>query len=298
MLFKVGPKALLYPTAVWLLILFVLFAAEYLVMLALPVLLPNEPTPLLAALIDSVTITAVVAPIIWWTLVRPMRQVIRLRTQFLNDLFTAIEAERRQTAHELHDGIGQELSLLISSMRTTQDAIADPNEAARYGSLQALAQKALAEVRRISRGLRPSVLDDLGLVAAVEKLVGDFRDHAGVELTLVTNGLESVVMPDQVATAVFRILQEALANIVRHADARHASIELRRELGDLVLIVADDGRGFDPKSLFERTAAGNHLGLIGMRERTALLDGRFSLETAPGRGCRVSIALPTGGAKS
>ena len=126
MLLKVGPRALRHPTTVWIFIFALLFIIEYSVMLGLPMLFREEPSLLVAAFIDSSTITLLVAPVIWWSLVRPMRQVIRMRTQFLGDLFSAIESERRQTAHELHDGIGQELSLLISGLRSAQETAFGP----------------------------------------------------------------------------------------------------------------------------------------------------------------------------
>ena len=101
--YKVGPRALHYPTLLWTLILVVLFGTEYVLMLVMPLLLASEPSPLTSAVVDALAVTAVLAPVIWWTLVRPLREAIRLRTRFLGDLFTAMEAERRQTAHELHD---------------------------------------------------------------------------------------------------------------------------------------------------------------------------------------------------
>ncbi|HZT80466.1 MAG TPA: hypothetical protein VFA26_09595, partial [Gemmataceae bacterium] len=96
-----------------------------------PWLLPAEPHPLLEAAGDAVILVAVIAPAIWWTVVRPLREVNRLRTQFLADLFSRIETDRRGTAHEVHDGVGQSLSLLVSGLRSAQEAAAGPGEAAR-----------------------------------------------------------------------------------------------------------------------------------------------------------------------
>lgn len=295
MLYKVGPRAGRYPTMAWFIILLVLFITEYSVMMLIPILLPVEPSHLAGALLDALTVTAVIAPIIWWTLVRPLREVIRLRTRFLGELFKAIEVEKRQTAYELHDGIGQHLSLLISSLRSAQESIGHPGEAARWRDLQELAQTALAEVRRIARGLRPSLLDDLGLVAAIDKVVRDLSEHVTTEITLQASSLEGVRLPDSIETAVFRIFQEALANAIRHAEARHVRIELGYEAKQITLTIQDDGRGFDPKMKTERATDGGHMGLVGIRERVALLGGRFSIETAPGQGCRIVVTLPTQG---
>lgn len=293
MLYKVGPRALLYPTAVWLIILLVLFATEYAVMLVLPVLMRSEPSPLVAALIDAVTITAVLAPVIWWTLVRPLREVIRLRTRFLGDLFTAIEVERRQTACELHDGIGQQLSLLVSGLRSAHESLNKPEDAARCRDLQNLAQTALSEIKRIALGLRPSLLDDLGLLAAIDKVVRDCREHSSIAITLQAAALEGIRLPDFVETPAFRIVQEALANVLRHSGARHAIIEMGYAPGQLTVTISDDGRGFEPWKKPASSTEGTHMGLTGIRERVALLGGHFSLETSPGHGCRLAVMLPT-----
>lgn len=291
MQYVIGPRALIYPTVNWLLILTVLFATEYAVMLLLPKLLPGEPSPLVGALIDSITITAVLAPVIWWRLVRPLREVIRLRTQFLGDLFEAIEQERRQTASELHDGIGQELGLLISGLKSAKESFQDMAPSSRCHDLHQLANSALREVKRIALGLRPSLLNDMGLVAAVEKIVRDIGSHASIEIMLHADSLVGVRMDDKVETSLFRIIQEALSNIVKHSGAKKVDIDLVLEGKWITLKIQDDGKGFDPREQLKRKDG--HMGLMGMRERTALLGGDFSLETAPGNGCCLCITIPT-----
>lgn len=295
MLYHVGPRALRSPTAIWLLLLVVLFATEYGIMLLLPTIVSADPAPVAEALIDAVAITAVLAPIIWWTLVRPLREVIRLRTHFLGDLFTAIEAERRQTAHELHDGVGQQLGLLVSRLRSVHESSPHPEEAARCGEFYQLAQAALVEVKRVALGLRPSLLDDLGLAPALDKVVRDCRQQTTLDITLDASALEGKRLPATLETAVFRIVQEALANILKHAGARHAAIAVTHQDPWLTLAINDDGCGFDPREIMRSTIHGSHLGLSGMRERIALLGGRFALDATPGRGCRLTITLPCDG---
>ena len=109
-----------YPVAVWLMLLGVVFATEYVVMLVLPLVLAKHSSRALEAGVDAVLLTVMLAPALWWTIVRPLTEVIRLRTQFLADLFAHIEQDRRQTAHELHDGVGQSLTLLISGLRSAK----------------------------------------------------------------------------------------------------------------------------------------------------------------------------------
>ena len=184
---------------------------------------------------------------------------------------------------------------MISGLRSAHESIGDPKVAARCHDLQKLAQTALTEVKRIARGLRPSLLDDLGLAAAIEKVVRDFSEHTATEITLQASNLEGLRLPDSLETAVFRIFQEALTNAIRHAEARHVGIELGFDAKQITLTVQDDGRGFDPRMKSERATDGSHMGLIGIRERVALLGGHFSLDSTPGRGCRIVVKLPTEG---
>lgn len=107
------------PLRVWLIVLGTVFSTEAAVMVALPFLLPAEPPRTLEAAVDATLLTVVLAPLLWWLLLRPLREASRLRADFLNELFTSIEADRRQTAYDLHDGVGQSLTLLISGLRST-----------------------------------------------------------------------------------------------------------------------------------------------------------------------------------
>lgn len=286
----------LYPIAVWLVLLAVIFAAEYAVMLVLPWLLPEHPSRVLESAVDSVVLTLLLAPVLWWTLVRPLREVIRLRTQFLADLFTQMESDRRQTAHELHDGVGQALTLLISGLRSAKACRVNNECAGRVDGFQHLAENALIEVRRLALGLRPSLLDDLGLAPALERLVEDTRAHYPGTVGLDVAGLTDRRLPEQAATAAFRIIQEALSNVIQHAQAQQATVTVREGDGRVHLEVSDDGRGIEPARL--RALPPGHLGLRGMRERATLLGGEFSVESVPGRGTRVLVTIPTGGARS
>src|SRR5581483_1734836 len=258
-----------------------------------PWLLPDEPSRLLESVVDSVLLTAVLAPLLWWLVVRPLREVNRLRAGFLADLFAGIEADRRQTAHDLHDGVGQSLTLLVSGLRSAHEAIADPDTARRCLELRRVAQQALGDVKRLALGLRPSLLDDLGLAPALERLAADVRGSHSVAVTLDTDGLGAVRLPAAVETAAFRIAQEALSNVVRHSKATRASVAVRRENGSVVVEVADDGKGIAPETFRGRNPG--HLGLTGMRERATLLGGELVIASGPGRGTRVTATLPAGG---
>lgn len=282
-----APRFQWSPAAAWLFVLAAIFATEYAVMLLLP-LMTDRSSQVVEAAVDAVTLVVVISPIIWWTVVRPLREVIRLRTRFLTELFARIEADRRQTAYELHDGIGQSLSILVSGLRSAQAATREPEKVERYQQLIDLAKTALQDVKRLALGLRPSLLDDLGLVPAVERLVADIRANHPARFTLDIGDLDHNRLGDAVETAVFRIVQEALTNVVRHARASTASVVIRRHDNQVDINVQDDGCGIADH---QAQASGN-LGLLGMRERATLLGGTFAVQSSPGQGTRVTATIP------
>jgi signal transduction histidine kinase len=278
----------LYPAAVWVFVLVIVFATEYAVMLVLPWVVTGQSSALLEATVDAVTLTAVLAPIIWGVVVKPLQEVVRLRTRFLSDLFAQIEVDRRRTAYELHDGVGQSLSLLVSVLRSTQDTVADHEKPTRRERSLRLAESALKDVKRVALGLRPSLLDDLGLAPAIERLVSDVREHSVLDVKLDASQIEGIRLDDAIETGVFRIVQEALANAITHAKARCATVTMHRRDGTLTVEVDDDGCGFDS----QRGSASGHLGLIGMQERAALLGGQLTVHSELGRGTRIAASIP------
>jgi signal transduction histidine kinase len=157
---------------------------------------------------------------------------------------------------------------------------------AQLESLRELVVDTLRNVRRLAVELRPSALDDFGLVPALERLVDGFSERTGIAVDLAeTLGEER--LPRDVETAFYRIVQEALTNVARHAGATRADVVLRRTPSGASLVVEDDGSGFEPGS-----ASSSSLGLVGMRERVGLLDGRFTLVSAPGSGTTIRVEVP------
>lgn len=288
-------KRWVYPVTVWLIVLAVVFATECAVMLLLPHLLPQQWSRLGESAVDSILLTFLMAPVLWWTLVRPLREVIRLRTQFLADLFAQMEMDRRQTASELHDGVGQALTLLISGLRSAKVCRATVECARRVDSFQQLAENALTEVRRLALGLRPSLLDDLGLAPALERLVEDMQAHHPGTITLNVDDVIGLRLPDHVGTAVFRVVQEALTNVFKHSGARQAAVAVRRSPENIIVEVSDDGCGIAPARL--RALPPGHLGIKGMRERAVVLGGDFAIASAPGEGTRLTVTIPAEGEK-
>ncbi len=198
------------------------------------------------------------------------------------------EDERRRLARELHDGLGQNLTALKHQLSLLLDALpADACEARdRAGLALATCVQTLDDTRQLSRLLRPQILDDLGLPAALRWLVRSLLDPAGIDCRLDLDALPE--LDGELQTVVFRVVQEALTNVVRHADAQAVAVRVRHNAGLLRIDIEDDGRGMDPS----RIASGVGSGLGGMRERLRLFGGSLAIEPGEAGGCRLRAALP------
>lgn len=214
-------------------------------------------------------------------------QAAHLRRQLLQKVIAAQEDERRRISRDLHDEIGQALTSLLVGLRAVSDASSLELAREQSDSLRNIAVAALEEVRRLARGLRPSVLDDIGLLAAAERYAADFTHASGIPVHVEAQNLDARPLPDEIATALYRILQEALTNTSRHAVANNVHICLQRQPGVVAMIIRDDGRGFD-----HGKAGSEGLGLSGMRERAALLDGTVNVVSRPGDGTTISVRIP------
>lgn len=279
------------PWRVFLVILSVIFVVEAAIMFLLPKLLPPHVAWATESLLDACLLTIIVAPIFWMLLIRPIRRLAEFRTEMLAQILTAQEAERRRIARDLHDEVGQTLTSLLIGFRTITDA--ESLEAARTRSLELreTTSTLLDDIKRLARGLRPSVLDDLGLVPALERLTLDISRVHDVEVSLETSGLTANRLPEVVEVTVYRIVQESLNNTVKHAQARTARVSVTRTGNELVVTVQDDGHGFAAQPT-QKLMADGHLGLAGMRERAALLGGSLNIESKPDAGTLVRACLP------
>jgi two-component system sensor histidine kinase UhpB len=221
----------------------------------------------------------------------------------------AQEAERRRLALELHDQTGQSLTALTLHAEAIVQCLSaeQPNRAAQARAtaehLEELARRTLVEVQDLSRQLRPAVLDDLGLVAALRWLAEDSGRRLGIEMRVGERASvsEGERLPGDVETALFRVVQESMTNAVRHGGARHVSVRLSRRGPRIALLIADDGVGFDATAHSDRSGrvVSSGLGVNGMRERVRLLGGRFAMRSRPGHGCAVRVtvlaSLPSAG---
>ncbi len=212
-----------------------------------------------------------------------------MRGELLEKLITAYEDERRRIARGLHDEAGQALTALIVNLELAEQAHkpVDPQNLAR---LRGIAEHTLAEVRRIIAALRPTILDDLGLAAAIRWYAKEMVEPQGLRVSMKLSGLEGR-LPPHVETAVFRIVQEAITNVLKHAETRQAMVETSVGDGRIRVAVADDGRGFDVTSA-PRSREGRGVGLLGMRERAEALGGTLRVSSQPGHGTRIEIVIP------
>jgi len=222
---------------------------------------------------------------------------VRERTQEVNWLLgkviSAQEEERKRVARELHDDTAQALATMLVGIQTADDALLEsPTEAkAALARLKPQATRALEEMRKMILELRPSDLDDLGLVSAIRSYAESSLEPAGVAVSCKVSGKEKR-LPGPLETALFRMAQEAINNVARHAEAKNAQLHLRFAKRRFVIDAEDDGKGFDVQEVVTSTDETRGLGLLGMKERAALFGGSVDVESGPGHGTRVHIEMP------
>lgn len=203
----------------------------------------------------------------------------------------AAEDERLRIARDLHDDTAQRLAALLVRLRVARGTTDGTKRERLLDEVHQEILDAADAVRRIARGLRPPSLEEMGLEAAIRSLARAIREaHAlPIEVEAVSEGGESHLDPDA-ELALYRIVQEALSNVVRHAEATKARVVIERRDGRTVVVVEDDGRGFEPEG--EADPGGRGLGLVGMAERARYLGGRVDIESASGEGTRVTVEVP------
>jgi len=202
----------------------------------------------------------------------------------------AQESERRRVAIELHDELGQSLTAIKINLQISE-RLKDKSPTDLNQESIRIVDDALRQVRQLATALRPSMLDDLGLVPALKWIAGQTAQRGEFEANLNFEGVQARLAPE-IETVCFRIVQEALTNIIRHAQARHVNIDLHRDGAQLVLSVKDDGAGFDMVQMRERAVAGGSLGVLGMQERANLVGGTLAIDSVPGQGSTVQLTCP------
>ena len=237
------------------------------------------------------------------------REREQLRRQLLEKVIQTQEEERKRIARELHDSTSQNLTSLLVGLKVLENSCPDCRVQEQARELREAASQALEEVHTLAMQLRPRLLDDLGLAAALEKLVSDWQARHKIPVDLLihlggegrneaTGGGENQRLPGVVETTIFRIVQEALTNVARHAQASSVSVLVERRGDEVVAVIEDNGVGFPAEDVAVRIVGESgrpRLGILGIRERSELLGGRLTIESSPKAGASVFVSIPLTG---
>jgi signal transduction histidine kinase len=213
--------------------------------------------------------------------------------ELLHQVVGAQEAERQRIARELHDATGQSLTAIALGLRGVETRLAADHSGLveQIRELKTFGTNALGELRQIIADLRPSHLDDLGLVSALQWYVQEFEKRRAISTEFVVQG-QRTRLPAEYEIVLFRIIQEALTNIAKHARATQAEVRLEFYLAQIAVTISDNGRGFDPKAALYGKRPHSGWGLLGIQERALLLGGQCEFDSQPGQGTRVRVKVP------
>ncbi|MUG72461.1 sensor histidine kinase [Paenibacillus validus] len=209
-------------------------------------------------------------------------------------IILAQEEERKRIAREIHDGLAQNMANMVLRTEITERMLAKEAYNAVKNELSDLklsVRSGIEEVRKIIFNLRPMALDDLGLVPTLRKFVQDYEEKAKIRTKFEMVGKE-IRLPSGMEVAIYRLVQETFSNVHKHAQATHVTLELTFQQQMVKLTVSDNGMGFSTENIDKKIANGTHYGLMGMRERVELLEGRMDIESTVGVGTKVSMVIP------
>jgi signal transduction histidine kinase len=213
----------------------------------------------------------------------------RARVSLIERTVQAQEEERKSISRELHDHLGQSLLAVLLQVQSGCNHSKLPGSLCQ--NIENSIRQVIEEVHRFAWSMRPSILDDYGLDSALARHIEEVSKHSGLDIDYNFTGPPGLErLPSRIEVTLFRIAQEAVTNIQKHANASHASVVVLRQLHDITLLVEDDGQGFDPSMIHEK--GDRCLGLIGMRERVALLGGSVVIESVPGEGTTIRARIP------
>lgn len=280
------------PIRVFLLVLLVVFSFEGAIMLVLPSLPVGWHGTLLESVVDAGALTIGVAPAVWVLLVLPLRRLSEDRGELLRRTFESQEQERARVARELHDGLGQQLTTLLVGLRGIQEAGTVEKAGARAREMREVAAQAHGEVRRLARGLRPLALEELGFASAVERLCADFQRTHGIEVALHCDAASVRRLAHDAEAALYRIAQEALSNVARHAGASRIDVTVTQDGTSTRLVLRDDGRGLPNEGMDGVLDRASGFGLGSIRERARMLGGEAAVYSSPGHGTTVDVLVP------
>jgi signal transduction histidine kinase len=215
----------------------------------------------------------------------------KARQELQRRLIEAQEKERGRISRELHDEVGQQIIALMLSLKALEAAASEHDLQTKVSELRATAERAGHEIHALAFQLRPLALDELGLPRALSGLLDSWQSRTGITVDFVSAGLDEVRLPSPVETTIYRIVQEAMTNVYKHASATSVSVSLERRGDSVTAIVEDDGQGFEG-DLLGRGSDERRIGIAGMRERAELVDGTLTIESSPGKGTTVRVRVP------
>jgi len=222
-----------------------------------------------------------------------IKQAEATRLRLLQKLDNIQEVERHRLSREIHDQMGQDLTALVLGLQSLKKRMLTDREAlAQLESLYEITLQFNQQIHDIATDLRPTALNDLGLQMALQDFVERWEARAGIKVDFQVSGLDQHRLPPVVETAVYRVVQEALTNIIKHARAHNVLLTLSRYSDQLIAVIADDGQGFDVKTAIAKAESENRLGLLGMRERVVLVGGVLDIESTPGKGVVIALRIP------
>jgi len=227
------------------------------------------------------------------TEVRERKESEQLRVELLRKIVRTQEDERKRISREIHDHIGQQMTALQLKLKLFKDKYeADSAIKDEIEQLQLITQQIDSDVDFLAWELRPSVLDDLGLSAALKNFVEDWSGHFKIPAEFENLGLDGKHLLPEIEINLYRIGQEALNNVCKHANANNVSVLLEKRDGNIILIIEDNGVGFEPKAKAKVAGDDRGLGLVGMKERAELIKGKFEVESAPDSGTAIFVCVP------
>ncbi len=208
-----------------------------------------------------------------------------------SQIIQAQEQERQRIARELHDETSQVLTSLLISLTLLEESVETQEARERIADTRALAHSTLRAIRNLSIDLRPSALDDLGLLPALRWYVKEYQKKCSIEVEFHASGFKER-LPAEMETALYRIVQECLTNTAKHANASRVTITLKEETDRVYARITDDGQGFDYEALLKTPGQERGLGLAGMNERAVLLDGILNIHATPDQGTIIEVSIP------
>lgn len=277
------------PQHIFLTLLATSFVTEFTIMHLLPWMLPKDSSRTLYAAADAILLTLVVAPILWFAVVRPIEKLSSSRFAFMRRSLIVQESERRRIKHELHDGIGQSLTSLLLGLRAIEESTHEHKVLEIVRSLRPIGTAIHDDLRRIVGGLHPAVLDRMGLKAAVAQLIEQLELSTSIKFSLTADNLQLHRFDLNYETLVYRIVQESINNAVKHSGATRVDVDIKLQEDQLLLSVSDDGRGISSKIQHRGETAA--FGLIGLRERALAIGGHIEI-TSGRAGTKVLATLP------